>query len=493
MRFPVFRDRWAQFGLAAAKRGITAIEAVRMARFGFVPELSSPPVQLRPPQEPSWTPPQLQAMTEIHGELLQSDIVEPVEPPDFSNTATRLAIASAMCYYAGVPFLVPAMVMPFVHVMFPVPKPHSTKWRGVSGLKRFNDWIVPRHFKLESLHAVKAMLRPLDYMAVIDLKAAYPTMGIAPRFRDYFIFRFRGKFYRYKGAVFGVSSLPRAFTKLLRPVIAFFRSFGIRLAIFLDDILVCGQTFSSACCDVQEVITVLTHLGFVISTKDAVNLQPRQQVVWCGAMICSLTMQFLLPQGKVKKLQHECRTALKFVLQQQPLTLRKWASILGVMRSTTFAVLPAMLWSQPLRRFVVPHVRPGKSHPCWDQLLPAQPPTEVLDCLRRFASPLLLKYNGRDIRPTPDQILIDSDASGFGGGVVMDKPLQAAARWHWLPDEKEHHINWKELSTPLMGLQSLDLEFPGLVLNAMVRDRCDNSVSVSYINRQEAGFRSSRS
>ena len=66
----------------------------------------------------------------------------------------------------------------------------------------------------------------------------------------------------------------------------------------------------------------------------------------------------------------------------------------------------------------------------------------------------------------------------------MDEPLQAAARWHWLPDEKEHHINWKELSTPLMGLQSLDLEFPGLVLNAMVRDRCDNSVSVSYINRQ---------
>jgi hypothetical protein len=44
-------------------------------------------------------------------------------------------------------------------------------------------------------------------------------------------------------------------------------------------------------------------------------------------------------------------------------------------------------------------------------------------------------------------------------------------------------INWKELSTPLMGLQSVDLEFPGLVLNAMIRDRCDNSVSVSYINR----------
>ena len=54
----------------------------------------------------------------------------------------------------------------------------------------------------------------------------------------------------YRGAVFGVSSLPRAFTKLLRPVIAFLRSFGIRLVIFLDDILVASESsfpVNSAC------------------------------------------------------------------------------------------------------------------------------------------------------------------------------------------------------------------------------------------------------
>ena len=96
-------------------------------------------------------------MDEIHGELLRTEIVEPVAPPDFSNSGTRLATAAAMCFYAGVPFLVPAMVLPFVHVMFPVPKPHSKKWSGVSWLQRFNDWIIPRHFKLEGLHSVKAI------------------------------------------------------------------------------------------------------------------------------------------------------------------------------------------------------------------------------------------------------------------------------------------------------------------------------------------------
>jgi hypothetical protein len=36
----------------------------------------------------------------------------------------------------------------------------------------------------------------------------------------------------------------------------------------------------------------------------------------------------------------------------------------------------------------------------------------------------------------------------------------------------------------LQGLQALDLEAPALVLNATISDRCDNTVSVSYVSRQ---------
>eukprot|EP01047_Picozoa_sp_COSAG01_P028677 COSAG01_NODE_1936_length_8861_cov_27.526364_2_plen_288_part_00 len=44
------------------------------------------------------------------------------------------------------------------------------------------------------------------------------------------------------------------------------------------------------------------------------------------------------------------------------------------------------------------------------------PPLEVLDALRRFYDEVA-QYNGRAIRPQPADILTDSDASGFGGGV----------------------------------------------------------------------------
>ena len=71
----------------------------------------------------------------------------------------EIAALSAMCYYAGAPFQVPAVVLPFVHtVMFAVPKPHSSKWRGVSGLSLFNEWVIPRHFKMEGLHSLRGLL-----------------------------------------------------------------------------------------------------------------------------------------------------------------------------------------------------------------------------------------------------------------------------------------------------------------------------------------------
>ena len=114
--------------------------------------------------------------------------------------------------------------------------------------------MIPKHFKIEGLHTVRQLLQPLDFMTVIDLRAAYPTLGINPRYRNFFIFRFRGKFYRYRGTVFGASSLPRAFTKLLRPICAFLRTFGIRLVIFLDDILIMSASFAACAQDTQDVL-----------------------------------------------------------------------------------------------------------------------------------------------------------------------------------------------------------------------------------------------
>lgn len=51
-------------------------------------------------------------------------------------------------------------------------------------------------------------------------------------------FRWKGVKYQYVCLPFGLSSSPRIFTKILKPLVARLRPMGIRLIIYLDDILI---------------------------------------------------------------------------------------------------------------------------------------------------------------------------------------------------------------------------------------------------------------
>lgn len=121
LMLPEFKSRWQQFGKACRSRHIIAVDAVRMAVHGFIPECSTTPWQLRPPKEPSWSPEILQRMIPLQEELLQNQVIEEVPPPDFENPLIRIAAAMSLCYYGGAPFLVPAIILPFVHIWFTVP------------------------------------------------------------------------------------------------------------------------------------------------------------------------------------------------------------------------------------------------------------------------------------------------------------------------------------------------------------------------------------
>jgi hypothetical protein len=475
---PLFRKRWLEFSKMIKTRGCSATEAVQMARHGFVPHLSSPPLQFRPPAEPVWDESKLIIMEDLVSQRLASRIVEKIPVPDFSSIQTKIALATAMCYYGGIPWLVPAMILPFVSILFPVPKPHSEKWRDVMGMSRFNDFVIPKTFKMEGLHTVRAMLRPLDFMVVIDVDSAFPTLGIHPRYRDYFIFRFRGQFYRYRGAVFGISSLPRAWKKLLAPVIAFIRSFGIRIAIFVDDLLLCASSYTLCAQDAQDVIVILWWLGFNIAPKCMPTLQPSQTVTWTGVVIDSIMMEFRMPPNRLIKIRAACSAALQSTQANVPIKLRQWASVLGNCRSAMCAILPALLWTQAVKRLVNSNMGGDKS--VWDRLIPiSEIKSEVIDNLKIWLGPLLQLHNGRPIRPPPATVLTDSDASGFGGGMVMTSPHSAECRVHFDKEMFQKHINLKELAMHLKGLQGLDLQMPGLAFSNLFHNRTDNTVSMS--------------
>jgi len=90
---------------------------------------------------------------------------------------------------------------------------------------------------MEGISMLKDLLLRNDSMTSIDLKDASLSVAVEAEPRKYLHFAWADQMYEFQCLPFGLSSAPRVFTKLLKPVVGLLRHQGIRLVIFLDDIL----------------------------------------------------------------------------------------------------------------------------------------------------------------------------------------------------------------------------------------------------------------
>ena len=88
----------------------------------------------------------------------------------------------------------------------------------VLNLKELNSFVEYEHFKMESLRSVTDMMTLNCYMASIDIKDAYYIVPIALENRKYLKFAWRDTLYQYTCLPNGLSSAPRIFTKIMKPV-----------------------------------------------------------------------------------------------------------------------------------------------------------------------------------------------------------------------------------------------------------------------------------
>ncbi len=93
-----------------------------------------------------------------------------------------------------------------------------------------------------------------DWMVKLDLKDAYLQVPIHPAHHQFLRFQWEGTTYHFQCLPFGLTSAPRVFTKIMRPVVSFLRQVGIRLLIYLDDMLILHQERDPLQCLVGLVI-----------------------------------------------------------------------------------------------------------------------------------------------------------------------------------------------------------------------------------------------
>ena len=93
---------------------------------------------------------------------------------------------------------------------------------------------------------------------------------------NYLCFQFQDQMFQFCVLPFGLKDAPRAFTKTLKPPVGTLRSVGIKIVVYLDDIILAASTRELCIYQGQILIKTLENLGFVI------NLVPSQVVLFLG-------------------------------------------------------------------------------------------------------------------------------------------------------------------------------------------------------------------
>ena len=131
-------------------------------------------------------------------------------------------------------------------------------------------------------------------MAKIDLKDAYFAVPIDKKDRQYLRFRWRNKMFQFNCLPFGLSCAPWVFTKTMKAVVTILREKGVRLIIYIDDILVMAESETLLKDHTAGIIYLLENLGFVINLSKLL-LESTKTIDFLRFRLDSTTMELKLP------------------------------------------------------------------------------------------------------------------------------------------------------------------------------------------------------
>ena len=133
-------------------------------------------------------------------------------------------------------------------------------FRLIPNLKRLNENIEYKKFKMETISTILHLVRPGMYMAKLDIKDAYYSgVPICEDHQSLLKFQYQTSLLKFTALPNGYTEGPRKFTKLMKPLLAFLRKTEKTLvAGYFDDLITMNSTHSS-CCDNISKIILLYH------------------------------------------------------------------------------------------------------------------------------------------------------------------------------------------------------------------------------------------
>jgi Reverse transcriptase (RNA-dependent DNA polymerase) len=196
--------------------------------------------------------------------------------------------------------------------------------------KQSKHWKQGR-VKMETLPQYAMDLEKGDHMVSFDIMSGYRHFRLVPRLRDWFFFRYNGRFFRCITLPFGWGRSTLWFTQLLFPVVRHLRTeLRYRVLTYIDDFLVAptcaGRVARLWDCHraTNEIETLLSRLGL---TKHASKGEwtGATRIEHLGAIVDTMLMNFYIAPRKIEKIR-----SVASALLRQAVLERRWVLTAGL-------------------------------------------------------------------------------------------------------------------------------------------------------------------
>ena len=350
--------------------------------------------------------------------------------------------------------------------VFLVPKKDGGN-RLILDLSALNNHINKVSFKMEDKITISSLIESNDYFASIDLKSAFHIIPLHNDSKKLVVFEIFGQRYCFNFLPFGLTSAPRVFSKVLKPVINFIRNKGIKITFYLDDILIIGPSYDSVCNSLSLTLDILCNLGFKINYEKS-SLVPNQVINHLGYLWNSKEMCISLPTEKIGKIKHFC-----LQISSECVSLRRISALLGMLVNSSNGFSYAPLHYRSLQLCFIEGLKCSKS---WDDCIILNN-NSLLDlkwwihCKPDMLIPV-------PILPLKPDLILHTDASMSGWGSSLSNGEYISGQW--CSGDRSKHINYLELKAILFSID----HFINILKNKSLLIKCDNTSAVFYINKK---------
>ena len=341
------------------------------------------------------------------------------------------------------------------------------EWRPIIDLSSLNVFVHCPSFTMETPRSILRALQQGQWLTSLDLKDAYFHIGIHPADRRYLRFCHNGTSWQFTVLPFGLSTSPRVFTKMLKPVLAYAHLHRVKLHMYLDDWLLNPGTRQEAHEQTSWLKSLCQKLGLVINLEKS-DLIPSQVATYLGI---ELDTSVGLARPSLKRLTNWLSVAEGFTAQQSPPAVQ-WLQVLGHLVSLEKLVPYGRIRIRPIQ---------WQLRLQWNQSKERSSKLIPLDLQSRLA--ILWWTNRENLRRGVPVGTIDvecylyTDSSTQGWGAHLQ---DLTASGIWSQDQAQLHINVLELQAIWLGLRA----FSQRVENTRVALMSDNTSAVAYLRNQ---------